>query len=177
MKMFDYVSFGSSSFIFLIPFIYCIMQDKKDKKNYKFLKWETLLFILVISSYLCNHYPAYCNFLFCDHFVIILLSIAYFFIFSKFKIVILLCIIFMIDIKLTKSLKNTVIIAFISLNLFGFINFTRTELIIGIISFCIGIFCKVNRDTTCPITYPIYTTIWHSCSACLLLLASRSIYR
>ncbi len=78
---------------------------------------------------------------------------------------------------MVKSVESTVMIAFVGLNLFAFTNFTKKELFIGILCFSIGIFSKIYRNTKCEITYPIYTTIWHSCCVILLILASRSLSR
>ena len=165
------VSFGFSSLLFLVPFFYSLTNTKK------FTSWKLALFTLVVSSFLCNYYSENSHFIICDHTVIILLSILYFFIFSKLNIAILICILFFIEIVAIKTVESTVMIAFVAMNLFAFTNFTKKEVFIGILCFCIGIFCKIYRDTTCHLTYPIYTTIWHSCCAVLLILASRSISR
>ena len=165
------VSFVLSSFIFLLPFFYSLKTTKT------FTSWKLALFTLVVSSFLCNYYSENSHFIICDHTVIILLSILYFLFFSKLNIAILICILFFIEIVAIKSVESTVMIAFVAMNLFAFTNFTKKEVFIGILCFCIGIFCKIYRDTTCHITYPIYTTIWHSCCAVLLILASRSISR
>jgi hypothetical protein len=168
------VSFGLSSFLFLVPFFYCLTTSKHTKT---FTYWKIALFTLFVSSFLCNYYSENNHFLLCDHVVIILLSVLYFLCFSKLNIAILICILFFIEIVFVKDVKTTLFIAFITLNLFAFTNFTKKELFIGISCFCIAIFCKLYRDTTCHITYPIYTTIWHACCVVLLLLASRSISR
>jgi hypothetical protein len=167
------ISFGLSSFLFLIPFFYCI------KTNNKNIYWIIALFCLVISSFLCNYFiNCYnCYFVLCDKTIIIILSIIYFLCFSRLNIALLICILFFIEMSIYTNINVTLMISFLTLNLFAFTNFTKNELIIGIICFCIGTFCKIYRNTTCEITYPIYTTIWHICCVTLLILASRSLNR
>lgn len=66
------VSFGLSSFIFLLPFFYSLKTTKT------FTSWKLALFTLVVSSFLCNYYSENSHFIICDHTVIILLFFSFF---------------------------------------------------------------------------------------------------
>ena len=173
--MTNYVSFGSSSFLFLLPFLYSVIN--RTPHNLPVMYWTYTLGLLVCTSFLCNYYATICEFLLCDHSAIITLSIIYFLCFSRMTIACLLGLLSIMELILFRTLSKTVGVAFLSLNLFAFTTFTMTERIIWTIAFLVGIYCKLSRDYTCIITYPIHTTIWHVCCAILLILASRSMMR
>ena len=162
--------FGISSSLLLLPFIYSLNPVNK------FTVWKLLLFLLPISSFLCNHFVNHSQFQACDHTIIIALCIVYFLHFKKYNVPVLIVILYLVEMMLVKSTEITVILAFIALNLFAFTNFTKIELVIGMIAFSIAIVAKLSRDNYAK-TYPLYTTIWHICCAILLILATRSVER
>ena len=174
--MMENVSFGSSSFLFLIPFLYSVFNTPKTP-SFTFTTWRIGLFLLTVTSFLCNYFANCGEFVLCDYSSTITLTIIYFLCFSRYNIAVFLCILFLIEMTVVHELSTTVMIAFVTLNLFAFTNFTRTELMIGIAAFSIAVYCKQCRDYTCTITYPMYTTIWHLCCAVLLVLATRSLIR
>jgi hypothetical protein len=169
-----YVSIGSSSFLFLIPFLYCVI---KCNRTVPFIYWTITLGFLTITSFLCNHYTECPQFVLCDYSAICALSVIYFLCFSRAAVAGLLCILYVAELLLYGTLSLSSKIAFLMLNLFAFTNFTTVERIIWVIAFAIGIYCKHSRVYTCAITYPIHTTFCHICCSILLVLASRSIIR
>jgi len=162
--------FGISSSLLLLPFIYSLNPANK------FTLWKLLLFLLPISSFLCNHFVNHGQFQTCDHTIIALLCIVYFLHFKKYNVPVLIVLLYLVEMMFVKSTEVTVAISFVALNLFAFTNFTKSELAIGMAAFFIAIFFKVSRDNYAK-TYPLYTTIWHICCTILLILATRSLER
>ena len=174
----SYVPFGSSSLFFLVPFLYTVLySDPTCKQSALFVLWKYGLLFLTVMSFSCNYFTEIPQFVLCDYTIIIGLTIIYFLSFSRYTIPILLCLIYFVELMTTHGVSTTVLLSFFALNLFAFTNFTRTELITGIVAFCIGIGVKLCRNNRCTNTYPFYTTIWHVCCATLLVLASRSLMR
>ena len=134
-----------------------------------------LLFLLPVSSYLCNHYISYPVYQRCDHTIIILLCLTYYFHHHSYYLPICLVSFYVIELFIAHQLNVTFMIAFVALNLFALTHFTTLELILGIIVFCIAIITKMNRKNHCSNTYPYYTIVWYLCCVILLLLATRSI--
>jgi len=166
------IAFGMSSFLFLIPWAYAQFTFQKA-----FSIWTISLLLLVFTSYVCNSYPVDKKCQIVDHTVIIALSMIYFIYHRRLFVPILLYILYVMELCFTNDTKNTVIISFVSLNLFAFTNFTRPELMTGIIVFTLATMCKLYRNSKCEKTYPFYTTMWHVGCVVLLVLASRSINR
>ena len=101
------ISFGLSSFLFIIPFLYSYyLLDS-------FIVWKIVLLLLIISSYLCNHYPTTRIYQLYDHTIIILLAITYAWYIKKMYIIIVLCILYSIELVKTNCVQYTVIIGFI----------------------------------------------------------------
>ena len=111
-----------------------------------------------------------------DHTVIILLSMIYFIYHRRLFIPIFLYILYVTELYFAKSSTATVMISFVALNLFAFTNFTRPELLAGLIVFTLATVCKLYRKINYKM-YPFCTTIWHIGCVVLLILASRSINR
>lgn len=165
------VSFGLSSLLFIIPWAYSQFTLSKT-----FSVWTTVLLFLPITSFFCNAYPDHKKYTFLDHTVIIVLSMIYLLYNKNIFLPLLIYVLFIIEMCFVKDLSTTTMISFVALNLFAFTNFTRPELIIGLIVFTLSVFCKLYRNCKHK-TYPFYTTIWHIGCVVLLILASRSINR
>ena len=172
-----YIPFGSSSLLFLIPFLYSLLYSNPNKRNILFTLWKYALLLLTCISFSCNYFTHIPQFMICDYTIITVLSVIYFLSFSRYTIPVLLCLSYFIEMIMKQTASTTVLFSFLALNLFAFTNFTKVELGIGVTAFIIGIIVKLYRNTTCAITYPFYTTIWHTCCAVLLVLASRSLMR
>ena len=112
------IAFGMSSFLFLIPWAYAQFTFQKA-----FSIWTISLLLLV-----CNSYPVDKKCQIVDHTVIIALSMIYFIYHRRLFVPILLYILYVMELCFTNDTKNTVIISFVSLNLFAFTNFTRQGL-------------------------------------------------
>ena len=166
------VTFGISSFLFLIPWAYAHFTFQKA-----FSIWTIALLLLVFTSYACNSYPVDKKCQIVDHTVITALSMIYFIYHRSLFVPVLLYILYVTELCFTNDTKNTVMISFVALNLFAFTNFTRPELLTGIIVFTLATMCKLYRNTKCEKTYSFYTTMWHVGCVVLLVLASRSINR
>jgi hypothetical protein len=172
-----YVPFGSSSLLFLIPFVYSLLYSNLTKRNTLFTLWTYGLLLLTGISFSCNYFTNIPQFALCDYTTITILTIIYYLSFSRYTIPIILCLLYVIELIMVRKVSTTVLLSFLALNLFAFTKFTKVELGIGVTAFIIGAIVKLCRNTTCIITYPFYTTIWHTCCAVLLVLASRSLMR
>jgi len=172
-----YIPFGSSSLLFLIPFLYSLLYSNPNKQNILFTLWKYALLLLTGISFSCNYFTHIPQFMICDYTIITILSVIYFLSFSRYTIPSLLCLSYFIEMAIKRTASTTVLFSFFTLNLFAFTNFTKVEFYNGITAFCIGIIVKLRRNNICVITYPFYTTIWHASCATLLVLASRSLMR
>ena len=161
------ISFGLSSFLFIIPFLYSYyILDS-------FIVWKIVLLLLIISSYLCNHYPTIRIYQLYDHTIIILVAITYAWYVKNMYIIVALCILYSIELVKTNCVQYTVMIGFIILNLCAWTYLTINECYVIIIIFFIAIYCKVSRNYK-SYTYSYYTSIWHLCCVLLLLFATKT---
>ena len=161
-------TFGLSSFLFIIPWAY-----SQFTFTTAFSAWSTALLILPFTSYFCNAYP-HKNYKIFDHTVIVVLAMIYFMYHRRIVIPLLLYVLYITELYFVKDTSTTVMISFVALNLFAFTNFTRPELLTGLIVFTLATVCKLYRKSNSKM-YPFYTMLWHIGCVVLLVLASRSI--
>jgi hypothetical protein len=166
----DKITFGLSSFLFIIPWAY-----SQFTFTTAFSAWSIALLMLPFTSYFCNSYLDKKYQIF-DHTVIVVLAMIYFLYHRHKFIPLLLYILYITELYFAKTITATVMISFVALNLFAFTNFTRPELLAGLIVFTLAIVCKLYRKINYKM-YPFCTTIWHIGCVVLLILASRSINR
>jgi hypothetical protein len=162
------ITFGLSSFLFIIPWAY-----SQFTFTTAFRAWSTALLILPFTSYFCNAYPDKKYQIF-DHTIIVVLAMIYFLYHRRIFIPLLIYILYITELYFAKDISTTVMISFVALNLFAFTNFTRPEMLTGLIVFTLATVCKLYRNSNSKI-YPFCTTLWHIGCVVLLILASRSI--
>lgn len=162
------ITFGLSSFLLIIPWAY-----SQFTFTTAFSAWSVALLILPFTSYFCNVYPDKKYQIF-DHTIIVALAMIYFLYHRRIFIPLLLYILYITELYFAKDISTTVMISFVALNLFAFTNFTRPEMLTGLIVFTLATVCKLYRTSNSKI-YPFCTTLWHIGCVVLLILASRSI--
>lgn len=163
----DPVSFGLSSGFFYISWIYAYYTTTR-------IPWLILLFLLPISSYLCNtniKNPTYYIF---DQTIIVLISCTYLFYQDMVFLPSLIITCFLFELFYKGKLMYVVLIAFIlqiicACTLFGYV-----ELALCAICVLTSSYCYYKRDPL-KYSYAYYTILWHAACVGMLMLGTRTL--
>ena len=161
------ISFGLSSSFFYISWIYAYYTTTR-------LPWLLLLFLLPISSYLCNTNISKPSYYLFDQTIIVLMSCAYLFYqnFTGISIFVMMC--YLYELVIQRKLVYTVLIAFVLQIVFACTLFGYTELALCAICVLTASYCYYKRD---PFTYSYvyYTIFWHAACVGMILLGTRTL--
>lgn len=161
------VSFGLSSGFFYISWIYAYYTTTR-------IPWLILLFLLPISSYLCNTNIKNQTLYLFDQTIIVLMSCTYIF-YQNITILPLLIITwYLFELFYKGKLIYAVLIAFVlqivcACTIFGYI-----ELALCAICVLTASYCYYKRDPF-KYSYAYYTIFWHAACVGMIMLGTRTL--